>query len=245
MTLPQVFLPKYPCLLFFGVQIALFLGVEIGFCQTKTIVNFQAKDEITRVEIPARFEVITHKNKKTFAGESILGGVFSIQLESSDTLTVSTYATGYHAIEEVILINCDTCNTHGYQHTALLEQDSIFRNLKKNSEVVLKQVYFEQSDYLLRPTSHAELDKLVRTLRANPTMVLEIGGHTDNVGRKSLNQALSENRVSVVIAYLTRRGIASERLVGKGYGDTQPAAPNDTEANKRLNRRVVMKVLKE
>jgi outer membrane protein OmpA-like peptidoglycan-associated protein len=91
---------------------------------------------------------------------------------------------------------------------------------------------------VLLPESSAELDQLVAALKKNPHWTIEIVGYTDNVGDSRLNLALSENRAKVVSSYLTRRGIADERVTSKGYGSTRPIADNTIERERSKNRRV-------
>jgi outer membrane protein OmpA-like peptidoglycan-associated protein len=116
--------------------------------------------------------------------------------------------------------------------------DQAFTNLKTGDAIVLRHVVFAQSEYALLPESFAELNKLVRTLQVNPTLRVEIAGHTDNVGDKRLNQALSEYRAKVVATYLSRHGIADNRITFKGYGGSRPIADNTTEVQRAQNRRV-------
>jgi outer membrane protein OmpA-like peptidoglycan-associated protein/Tol biopolymer transport system component len=123
------------------------------------------------------------------------------------------------------------------------KDDSVFADLKVGVAVRLDNVYFDQSSYILRPESYPQLDKLVKTLKLNRRLKIEIGGHTDNVGKARLNQYLSENRAKVISSYLTNNGILENRLVWKGYGQTKPVAVNDTEGNKAQNRRVEFIVL--
>ena len=103
---------------------------------------------------------------------------------------------------------------------------------------VLKQVLFAQSEYTLLPQSSAELDKLAKTLSLHPDFLIEISGHTDNVGDPRLNLALSENRANVVANYLVRQGIQTDRIKAKGYGGTRPLNGNTTEQERIENRRV-------
>lgn len=108
----------------------------------------------------------------------------------------------------------------------------------RGNTFVLHNVQFEQSSYILLSESSVELNQVVAALKANPLWQIDIGGHTDNVGDPRLNMALSENRAKVVAAYLTRRGIADDRISTKGYGGTHPIADNITESERRKNRRV-------
>ncbi|MFC5408107.1 OmpA family protein [Larkinella bovis] len=213
----------------------------------------KAVDEQTRAEVPAVFQVKAVLSKKHFQGRSGGGRAFAFTLGQSDTVVIHTTAIGYYAMEEVLFVPCDTCAQ--YEHIALLEKarvekelpekpDSIFRDLKVNDKIRLDNVYFDQSSYILRKESYPQLDRLLNTLRSYPRLVIEIAGHTDNVGDRRLNQSLSENRARVITNYLVQRGIAENRLQFQGYGDTRPAAPNDNEANKKKNRRVEFTVLK-
>ncbi|RRB05007.1 OmpA family protein [Larkinella rosea] len=115
--------------------------------------------------------------------------------------------------------------------------------LTTGKTVTLNNVYFDQSSYLLRPESYTQLNQLVALLKSRPGLRIEISGHTDNVGDPRLNLALSENRARVITSYLITNGISENRLRFKGYGQTQPITANDTEENKRKNRRVEVKLL--
>jgi outer membrane protein OmpA-like peptidoglycan-associated protein len=82
-------------------------------------------------------------------------------------------------------------------------------------------------------------------MKLKKTLVLEIAGHTDNVGTPEGNLKLSQDRSNSVRDYLVKKGIATTRIVPKGYGDTQPIASNDTDANKQKNRRTEVRVVRE
>jgi outer membrane protein OmpA-like peptidoglycan-associated protein len=107
----------------------------------------------------------------------------------------------------------------------------------------LKNIFFETSKATLKPESYAELENVLKFLQDNATVRLEISGHTDNVGSRSLNQKLSENRAKAVVDYLVGKGIDKSRLEAKGYADTQPVTGNDTPEGRAQNRRVEFKVL--
>lgn len=208
-----------------------------------TTVTIKAVDEKTQQELSAQYSVQAVLGKKKFQGVSKPGNSFSMILTKSDTLVVTTRVKGYYETEETLLIACDTCGL--YEHIALMEkQDSVFSDLQLNKAIRLDNVYFDQSSYILRPESYTQLNKLLKTLQGNPKLVIEIAGHTDNVGDRQLNRLLSQNRAKVIANYLANNGIRDERLQHKGYGDTKPVAPNDSEENKRQNRRVEFVVLK-
>lgn len=115
--------------------------------------------------------------------------------------------------------------------------------LKKGSQVVLQNIFFESGKYALKESSRAELQNLLTFLRTNPRLRIEIQGHTDDVGSDTDNLALSENRARAVRSYLIAEGIAEERIEAKGYGEQQPLASNQTESGRAQNRRTEFKVL--
>jgi outer membrane protein OmpA-like peptidoglycan-associated protein/tetratricopeptide (TPR) repeat protein len=116
------------------------------------------------------------------------------------------------------------------------------KKIDLNIGIVLKNIFFDTDMYVLKPESYAELKKLIDLLTKNPTMKIEIAGHTDNQGPKAHNQVLSQNRAKAVYDYLVSAGIPASRLSYKGYGDTVPIADNNTEEGRALNRRTEFKV---
>lgn len=116
--------------------------------------------------------------------------------------------------------------------------EETFEELKAGKAIVLNNVLFEQSEYVLLKESYEELNKLLNTLKKYPSLRIEITGHTDNMGDPRLNLALSENRAKVVASYLIRHGIDENRVEAKGYGSTRPVADNTVEAERTKNRRV-------
>lgn len=108
---------------------------------------------------------------------------------------------------------------------------------------LLKNILFETAKYDLLPASFVELDKLVSLMQANPKYVLEISGHTDNVGNKSMNLTLSKNRAKAVQKYLNDKKIPAERIRFFGFGSQKPVSDNSTDEGRQLNRRVEFKFL--
>jgi outer membrane protein OmpA-like peptidoglycan-associated protein len=109
---------------------------------------------------------------------------------------------------------------------------------------VLKNIFYDFDKSTLRQASMAELDRLTKLLEQNPKMRIEISSHTDNVGSAAYNEKLSASRALSVVNYLVeKKGINKDRLEFKGYGFTQPIAPNDTDQGRQLNRRTEFKIL--
>ena len=107
---------------------------------------------------------------------------------------------------------------------------------------VCKDVNFDFDKSNIKPEYYPNLDAQVNFLKQNPDLVVEIQGHTDNMGPKEYNQKLSEKRATAVMNYLTERGIAQERLSAKGYGFSIPMTSNETKEGRAKNRRVQFSV---
>ena len=111
--------------------------------------------------------------------------------------------------------------------------------------ITLKNVFFDSGKAILKKESYAALNELYDALRMKPAMVIEIAGHTDNVGSKEANQLLSEQRAVSVRAYLIRKGIEGSRIQAKGYGDSEPVAYNDSSEGRQQNRRTEVRIISE
>ena len=109
--------------------------------------------------------------------------------------------------------------------------------------IALRGVNFDTDKAELTETSEALLSEVAQQLREHPSMQIEVAGHTDNQGRASYNQDLSERRAQTVRSYLIERGVESSRLSTRGFGETSPMTSNDDAAGRALNRRVELRIL--
>lgn len=114
--------------------------------------------------------------------------------------------------------------------------------IEAGASIVLKNIFFDVNKYELKPGSMDELNKVVMLLTENPTINIQISGHTDNVGKDADNIALSLNRAKAVTGYLSGKGINPKRIVFKGYGSSNPIATNDTEEGRSQNRRTELSI---
>lgn len=109
--------------------------------------------------------------------------------------------------------------------------------------MVLEGVTFESGSARLQIGSYIELDSIARVLQANPSLRVEIGGHTDNAGTPADNQHLSTLRAEAVRNYLVAKGVPFQQMVARGYGSTVPRTPDTTPRGRAMNRRVEIKPL--
>jgi outer membrane protein OmpA-like peptidoglycan-associated protein len=106
----------------------------------------------------------------------------------------------------------------------------------------VNNIFFDFGKWDLKSESSQELNRLARFLETNPDIRIQIGAHTDDVGTDVFNQELSGKRARSVVEYLVQHGIAADRLVAKGYGESRPEVPNDTDENRARNRRVEFRI---
>ncbi|AHM59849.1 peptidoglycan-associated lipoprotein [Flammeovirgaceae bacterium 311] len=134
---------------------------------------------------------------------------------------------------------------------ATAEPQEISRNIELNRlqtgfTSVLRNIYFDFNQATFQKASYDELNKLERMLNENPDLVMEISGHTDNVGSKAYNKQLSLRRAQAVVDYVVQKGISKSRVSARGYGAERPIASNDDEKEGRmLNRRVEFKIIRK
>lgn len=135
---------------------------------------------------------------------------------------------------------------------AATEQDQEIRKqislrpVEKGLNMVLRNLYFNFNSSKFQKESYDELNKVVKVMRENPSIKVEIAGYTDNVGPADYNLKLSQQRANAVVQYLVKQGIDRRRLIPKGYGEKNPLASNDDEVmGRELNRRVEFTVLQD
>jgi outer membrane protein OmpA-like peptidoglycan-associated protein len=118
-----------------------------------------------------------------------------------------------------------------------------------NKPIVLENIYYDFDKWNIRPDAAIELDKLVRILKDNPTIEIEMGSHTDVRGNDQYNLVLSDKRAHAAVQYLISQGIDSSRLTYKGYGEKVLVnqcknGVQCTEEEHQQNRRTEFKVTK-
>ncbi|MBP5260242.1 MAG: OmpA family protein [Paludibacteraceae bacterium] len=164
-------------------------------------------------------------------------GYYRIQLPAGSNLGLSVSCKGYLFHSE----NFDLPEQTQYQE---IEKNIVLKKIAIGKNVIMKNIFFETAKADLSNESQIELNNLIKLLNDNPTLHLEIGGHTDNKGSRAYNQKLSQSRAESVVHYLVEHGISPERLTSKGYAFDVPVADNKTEEGRRENRRTEFLVTK-
>lgn len=184
-----------------------------------------------------RYETLTDGNERGEAASDIETGYYQIMLPVGSDYGFHAESKGYLSVNEQLTLSTDSLSLE-------ITHDLYLVPIEIGQTIQLHNVFFAFGKAELLASSYPELDRLVEIMLQNHSMAIELGGHTDNQGSAELNQQLSAERVQSVIKHLVSKGVPVERLSGKGYGFSQPLVPNDTEANRQLNRRVEFKIVK-
>lgn len=184
-----------------------------------------AQIDLNNFETPDSILSIKSDNKGNFLIALIAGKTYGLTVDKTSYLFYSSHFA------------IDSTKIEAFEITVELEP------LKVGKKTILNNVFFETDSYVITPTSQTELNKVVKLMKQNPTIKIEISGHTDDTGAGQHNMTLSENRAQSVFNYIKDSGIAEERLTYKGYGANNPIAPNNDNAGRAKNRRTEMKII--
>ncbi len=205
-----------------------------------TYVKGKVYDAITKQALISNLELYDLSSQTKIAQAfSDNKGQFLLTLNSGKEYMIHVNQKGYLFYSDHFSLKNSEAS---FEHPFLLDIPLV--PIDTGSITELKNVFFDVNKWDLKPESKAELDKLVAFLKQNPSIKIELSGHTDNSGDKKFNQTLSTNRAKAVYDYLIKEGgIIPSRLTYKGYADTKPKVPNDSPENKAKNRRTEFKII--
>jgi OmpA-OmpF porin, OOP family len=166
-------------------------------------------------------------------------GSFKIVLPYDKNYSIRASADKFFAISENL--NLDSLVKKGFKE---IHKDLYLAPIEIGQVFRLNNVFFDFDKFNLRPESNVELDRVVAFLNEYPTIEIEMSAHTDSKGSDAYNLKLSDNRATSVREYIISKGIAANRIISQGYGETKPSATNDTDEGRQLNRRVEFTILK-
>jgi len=231
--------------LYYYFSIIFFLPV-IGFAQQTQPMNLP-KDAPVDVSIAdaksgqmLNHEIVIFRSKlnnREYQGLSDSLGKFSLRLPAGDRF-------------EIFILGFNDSTSYNVLDIPALKGNQFYKNAFKvdiqfeaPKSFVLDNCTFESGKATLKAEAYSVLDDLVDYLKRKDDERIEVGGHTDNVGKAEANMLLSTNRANTVRDYLLSKGIAAERVFAKGYGLTVPIAENDDEEGRQMNRRTEVKIL--
>lgn len=201
-------------------------------------VDVTIADERSGQRLPNEIVVFKSRLKeREYQGLSDPEGKFTVRLPAGDKY-------------DIYILGFNDSLSYNVLDIPALKENQFYKNPFKvdiqfdpPKSFVLENVTFETGKADLKPESYTTLDELVEYLKRKADERIEVGGHTDNVGRAQANQILSQNRANTVRAYLLMKGIDPERVTAKGYGMDEPIAENTTAEGRQMNRRTEVKIL--
>jgi outer membrane protein OmpA-like peptidoglycan-associated protein len=111
--------------------------------------------------------------------------------------------------------------------------------------VILEKIFFDTDKAVIKSKSFNVLNQVAQVIKAHPEFKIRVEGHTDSQGNATHNTKLSQNRADSVLMYLSKHGVAPERLIAVGYGPSAPIADNKTSKGREANRRVEFHIIEE
>jgi outer membrane protein OmpA-like peptidoglycan-associated protein len=189
-------------------------------------------------------EILPNGNERSLNAQRLTGTTvdykFNIEVEKEYIITASK--DGYFK-------NKIRVSTKKMTLVEDVKADILLAKIEKDKSYELENILYDFAKATLRDESKKVLDGLLEIMRENPTLIVELSAHTDNIGSDEANVKLSQARAQSCVDYLVSKGISKERLIAKGYGKNVPIAPNQNEdgsdnpEGRQKNRRTEFKVI--
>lgn len=213
------------------------LSVYLSPVKKQLVLAGEIFDNKTNNKIDASLEIhVRGENRSTRSIQSNRGK-YEQDIGKMGWYMITANASGYLSKTDSIEIRSDEFSP--------VIKDIFLDPIEVGLTVRLNNIYFDFDKTTLKRESFVELDKVVDFLKQNPSVEIEIAGHTDGKGAADYNQRLSQGRAQAVVDYVISQGIDEYRLSARGYGKEKPVATNDTEEGRATNRRVEFTVLKK
>jgi peptidoglycan-associated lipoprotein len=173
-------------------------------------------------------------------------GFFVTEIPENKTIKVIAANAGYlNAVQTVSTFNLvfDTL-----KHTATVNLSLVLNKIYEDKEIILDNIYYDYDKWNIKEEAIPTLDLLVVLMKENPQIKIQLSSHTDCRGDDAYNLELSQKRAQSVVDYLIHKGISSQRLIPKGYGETmlieKCICEICTEKQHQINRRTTFKIIK-
>lgn len=203
----------------------------------KLILMGDVYNKKTEQLMTANLNITVKEDKKIKMNLSAEGGKYEREVSKLGWYVITASAEGFLNSTDSVWINSADVTP--------VVKDMYLQPIEVGLTVRLKNVYFDFDKTTLKSESFVELDKVVDFLQKNPTVEIEIAGHTDFKGTDDYNFNLSQGRCQSVVDYIVSQGVDSYRLTPHGYGESKPIDTNDTDEGRANNRRVEFTVMKK
>lgn len=214
------------------------LSDDVVLASKPLIVKGLVQDAVTKKPLKCSIELIAMKKDSliSFSYSDSIKGTYVLVLPERKEFALIARCPGY-------MLKSIHLSENDIEHLESKEFNFELVKIEKGKTAVLNNIFFDFNSAVLKQESKSELEKVVAWLKENPSIKIEIGGHTDNIGSTEYNLELSRKRAESVKIYLTNRQIPEYRLVSQGFGSSQPIAPNNTESGQKTNRRIEFRIL--
>jgi outer membrane protein OmpA-like peptidoglycan-associated protein len=214
------------------------LPEQIAMEHTSDYLKGTVYDAQTKQKIGARLELFNLNSGN-------MDALMQADRKTGEYLTVLTQGASYalYVNKEGYLFKSLYFDFNQKKEHEPLVLDIYLEPVRAGAKDILNNLFFATGEFKLENKSKTELDKLIGFLNENKSLRMEISGHTDDIGKDEDNLELSRKRAKSVYDYLLNAGVNANRLKYAGYGETQFVAPNTSDKNRQLNRRIEFKVL--
>ncbi|MDA3929987.1 MAG: OmpA family protein [Prolixibacteraceae bacterium] len=207
-----------------------FLPDKVGYMKGKVF------DKMTTKPLSVDLKLINLTNNSSYVIQSDIENGYITILKANQTYALSVAKKGYLFYSEHI-----NYSELGRFNSAL-QKHIYLAPIVVNASMVLKNIFFDSDSYQLKSVSFAELDQLIKFMKINQNVIIELAGHTDNIGTADYNLNLSEKRAETIRQYLSK-SIPNSRISTIGYGDTKPIESNENEKGRSKNRRTELRIV--
>jgi OOP family OmpA-OmpF porin len=216
-----------------------------GFCQDLQPTETEAILEciVTDIEkIPEEGAIVTVESAdKSFSkqGTTDIDGKFKLLAPEGQKYNINVKKFG----KDFNFLNIDLPLVDGASEFVQTLKIQLIKSYVRG--YMLDHLHFDVNKWDIKPDTKPTLDRLYSSFIKSKTLVVEIAGHTDNSGTDADNLRLSQHRADAIKAYLVKKGISEDRILAKGYGESNPHVSNDTPEGRAKNRRTEVKVIEE
>lgn len=192
-------------------------------------------DAVSKNKINAEIRIINLEEQRINELQASVENGYVVTLKENQTYAFHISKPGYLFYSSHFNLK----DPKQFNHATVL--NIYLQPIQNDVAVILKNIFFEHDSYQMKETSYPELNELIHFLKINPTVSVEISGHTDNTGTPEYNLKLSEKRALEIGSYLMK-SIRPERITLNGYGAEKPVDTNDTEQGRSNNRRSELRI---
>ena len=214
----------------------------------KQLLKGSVKDALTNLNISNAIIKIVDTDGEELEIKTTKAGDFSAYVDPYEVYTITTDKEGYD--QNILELPTNSATQRVFNADVNLEQTPPeIVEVDGKSMIKIENIYFAFDKAVIKPDSKVSLDKIVRVLEENPTMKIEVNAHTDIRGTARYNLALSKRRAASTMKYLLSKGIAKDRLISEGYGESQTIidclSKECSDEEHELNRRIEFVIVPE